>query len=171
MNPSWTLQTGRLSMRPVAWGDLTELKALKADPRVFAVMLGGVRTPEQTVRELAEDGAFWAAYRVGMWTVRVAATGEFVGMAGLVQRPDGRGFGLRFALKPEAQGYGYASEAVGAALRFAPDRAGLHRVIAVAREDNLASRTVLGAIGMVESETFDRNGQPMMVYASVRGAA
>jgi RimJ/RimL family protein N-acetyltransferase len=169
MNPSWALQTGRLSMRPVAWADLAELQELKSDPRVFAVMLGGVRTPALTARELAEDGAFWAAHGVGMWTVRLAPTGEFVGIAGLYQRPDGRGIGLRYALKAGAQGNGYGPEAAGAALRFAHDRAGLHRVVAVAREDNLASRTVLGAIGMVEREAFDRNGQRMIVYTSVRG--
>jgi hypothetical protein len=28
---------------------------MKANPRVFAVMLGGVRTPEQTGAESAED--------------------------------------------------------------------------------------------------------------------
>lgn len=35
--------------------DLADLRAMKANPRVFAVMLGGVRTPEQTGAESAED--------------------------------------------------------------------------------------------------------------------
>ena len=33
MNPTWVVRTGRLVMRPVAFGDLAELQALKADPQ------------------------------------------------------------------------------------------------------------------------------------------
>jgi RimJ/RimL family protein N-acetyltransferase len=43
----------------------------------------------------------------------------------------------------------------------------LRRIIAVARADNFASRTVLGAIGMTESDSFLRNGVQMLVYESV----
>jgi protoheme IX farnesyltransferase len=60
------------------------------------------------------------------------------------------------------QGQGYAPEAAGAALRFAHERAGIGRVIALAREDNIASRIVLGAIGMRESGRFERAGVPML---------
>ena len=162
-----SLRTGRLWLRPVGYGDLAALVELKADPRVFAVMLGGVRTPEQTARELAEDIAFWGAHGAGMWTVRAAEGEAFLGLVGLHGRPDARGVALRFALHPDAQGRGYASEAAGAALRFAHARAGLVRVIAVARESNIGSRQVLGAIGMVECETYARDGYEVLVYESV----
>ena len=161
------MQTGRLWLRPVGYGDLAELVRLKADPRVFAVMLGGVRTPEQTARELAEDLSFWGAHGVGMWTVRAAADEAFVGLVGLHGRPDGRGVALRFALHAAAQGRGYASEAAGAALRFAHERAGLARVIAAARASNIGSRQVLGAIGMVLFESYQRDGYEVLVYESI----
>ena len=41
MNPLWVLRTARLVLTPVGGADLAELIAMKADPRVFAVMLGG----------------------------------------------------------------------------------------------------------------------------------
>ena len=166
MNDARAMQTGRLWLRPVGYGDLAELVRLKADPRVFAVMLGGVRTPEQTARELAEDISFWGAHGAGMWTVRAAADAEFLGLVGLHDRPDERGVALRFALDAAARGRGYASEAAGAALRFAHERAGLARVIAVARASNIASRQVLGAIGMVECEAYERDGDRVLVYQS-----
>ena len=160
--------TGRLVLTPVAWGDLDELAALKADPRVYGQMLGGVRTRGQVAAELADDTMFWARHNVGMWTVRPAEGGAAIGIVGLHERPDGRGMALRFAFTPESRGRGLAREAAGAALRFAHDRAGIPRVIAVARESNIGSRTVLGAIGMREGETFLRGGEPMVVFESVR---
>jgi RimJ/RimL family protein N-acetyltransferase len=72
------------------------------------------------------------------------------------------------ALARGSHGHGYASEAASAALRFAHDRAGVVRVLAVARETNIASRQVLGAIGMVECEAYERDGYRVLVYESVR---
>jgi RimJ/RimL family protein N-acetyltransferase len=169
--PAWEFRTGRLILRPVAAGDLPELRALKADPRAFAMLLGGVRTPEQTARELADDIAFWAAHGYGIFAARVARTDSFVGIAGLMERRDGRGTALRFALRPEAQGQGYGSEAAGGVLRFAHDRAGLERVVAVAQESNIASRQVLGGIGMQLRERFIQDGVAKVLYASEPGAA
>lgn len=168
MNPTWCIRTGRLDLRPVWGADLPDLIALKADPRVFAVMLGGVRTAVQAEAELAEDIVFWGRHGVGMWTVREIASGEFHGLVGILLRADGRGMALRFALEPDAQGRGFASEAAAAAVRFGHDRARLPRIVAVAREDNFASRAVLGAIGMRPCDRFSRDGVAMLVYDSVR---
>ncbi|MBV9202637.1 MAG: GNAT family N-acetyltransferase, partial [Alphaproteobacteria bacterium] len=91
----------------------------------------------------------------------------FTGITGLEHRTDARGVALRFALWPEAQGRGLAREAASAALRFGHERALLPRIIAVARQSNFASRTVLGSIGMSEAGIFEQNGWPMVVYESV----
>jgi RimJ/RimL family protein N-acetyltransferase len=160
--------TARLVLMPVAAGDLRDLAALKANPRAFAQMLGGVRSFQQSAEELAADIRNWGAFGYGMWTVRAKADGGFLGLAGLMHRLDGRGVALRFALRPEARGVGLAVEAASAALVYAHDTAGLPRVIAVTREDNIASRQVLGAIGMVERDQFEREGIPRLVYHSVR---
>ena len=65
-----------------------------------------------------------------------------------------------------ARAAAYASEAAAAVLRFAHERAGLARVVAVARLANIGSRTVLGAIGMREVEHFVRDGEEMVMFAS-----
>ena len=165
-NPAWRVTTARLRLEPVSWADRDDLVALKTDPRAFAMMLGGVRTAEQATAELAEDIAAWGAQGFGIWTIRGQSTNAFLGITGLADRPDGRGIALRFALWPEVRGAGLAREAASAALRYGHDRAHLRRIIAVARADNFASRTVLGAIGMTESESFLRNGVQMLVYES-----
>jgi RimJ/RimL family protein N-acetyltransferase len=166
MNPSWVVRTGRLVLWPVSVVDLPELQVLKADPRVFAVMLGGVRTPARTAEELAAEIMFWGRHGVGMWVVRHRLNAAFLGITGFDERPDGLGIALRFAFVPEAHRRGYASEAAGAALRFAHERAGLVRVVAVARADNVASRQVLGGIGMRECGGFERDGVSMLVFES-----
>jgi len=102
-----------------------------------------------------------------MWTVRSAETEQFLGLVGMHGRPDGRGVALRFALDAAAQGRGYASEAAGAALRYAHERAGLERVIAVARASNIGSRQVLGAIGMTQCESWLRDGEEVLVFESI----
>lgn len=166
-NPAWVLRTARLVLTPVSWSDLPDLLALKADPRVFAIMLGGVRHPARTAGELADEIAFWSIQGCGIWVVHSADDRAFQGIVGFMPRPDGRGIALRFALWPEARGRGLAREAAGAALRFGHDRAGLTRIVAVARESNFASRTVLRSIGMTECERFEQGGYEMVLYESL----
>jgi RimJ/RimL family protein N-acetyltransferase len=168
MNPIWILRTGRLVLTPVGGADLAALRILKADPQVFAVMLGGVRGPTETAEELARDVMAWGANGFGIWTVREIAGNRFVGIAGLEHRPDGRGVALRFAMEPDAQGRGLAREAAGAALRYGHDHANLDRIVAVARESNVGSRVVLGAIGMTACDSFTQHGYRMVMFESRR---
>jgi len=167
MNPAWIARTGRLVLMPVSYGDKDDLQRIKSDPQVFAMMLGGVRSPREASEELAADMAHWAAHGYGMWVVRDRERGHFIGVVGLMDRPDGLGVALRFAVSPAWQGRGYAVEAASAALRFGHERAELRRIVAVARASNFDSRTVIGAIGMREVATFMRDGEPMVVYESV----
>lgn len=171
MNPARHLQTGRLLLRPVSWRDLSNLVALKGDPRAYAPMLGGVRSPLLVAEELAEEISAWSALGYGMFALHTREQPRFVGIAGLQDRADGRGIALRFALRPEEQGHGFASEAAGAVLRFGHERCALARIVAVARETNVASRTVLGAIGMVECGDFLRDGERLLVFESIRKSA
>ncbi len=161
-----TVRTARLLLRPVGWPDLNDMVALKGDAGAFGLMLGGVRSRTQATEEMADDIAFWARRRVGIFTIWEQE--RFQGMTGLHERPDGLGLGLRFAIWSKARGRGVAREAAAAALRFAHDH-GEARVVAVARESNFASRTILGGIGMNVCGGFQRNGTAMLIYESLRG--
>ncbi len=163
----WIVTTARLRLTPVGYWDLPDLVRLKGDPRAFALMLGGVRAPVQVAEELAHDIQDWGRFGYGMWAVR-ARRGKFLGITALMHRPDGRGVALRFAFQPEARGVGLASEAASAALNYAHDVAGLARVVAVAREDNFASRQVLSSIGMSRIGEFQRDGNLLFVYQSLK---
>jgi len=149
---------------------LPDLIKLKSDERVFGDMLHGVRTPERTREELEDDTDFWQVRGYGTWCVFLRETGEFLGIAGLMERPDGRGIALRYALWPECRGKGYAREAAAAALAFG-HAAGLARIIAVVWAENLSSRMVLQDIGMAEADAFLRADRRMLIYESVRATA
>jgi len=164
---AWVIDTARLRMVPVGHWDLPDLVRLKGDPRAYALMLGGVRGPVEVAEELARDIQDWGRFGYGMWSVR-ARRGRFLGMAALMHRADGRGVALRFAFLPESRGIGLASEAAGAALNYAHGVAGLERVVGVAREENFASRAVLGSIGMSHVSEFSRDGNNLFIYQSVR---
>ncbi len=130
-------------------------------------MLGGVRNHAQTADDLARHVIAWGQYGFGIWAIREAERSRFVGITGLEHRVDGRGVALRFALWPEAQGLGLAREAAWAALRFGHERGRLDRIVAVARETNFASRTLLGSIGMRETDCFHQHGYKMILYESI----
>ena len=69
------LRTARLILTPVGGSDLADLRAIKADPSVFAVMRGGVRDPAQTAEDLANDVVAWGRYGFGIWaSVKRAAS-------------------------------------------------------------------------------------------------
>jgi RimJ/RimL family protein N-acetyltransferase len=168
MIPVRQLLTARLVMAPVSGRDLRDLVALKGDPRAFAQMLGGVRSAQVVAEELAADIQGWGEFGFGMWAVRDRDGSKFLGITGLMHRPDGRGIALRFALWPDARGVGLAREAAGAALRFGHEVVEIPEIIAVTREENFASRMVLGAVGMAETARFSRDGVSLLVYHSVR---
>ena len=164
---SRVVRTKRLTLLPVGKENLPDLVRLKSDPAVFEAMLHGVRTPERTAEELADDIDFWEVRGYGTWAVHRTEDGEFLGLAGLMERPDGRGVALRYALWPECRGHGYAREAARAAIDFG-HAAGLSRIIGIARESNASSRAVMTDIGMVESGEFTNLGHRMLVFESRR---
>ncbi len=158
-----SLRTARLVLDPVSWRDMDDIARLKSDGGAFGMMLGGVRSRQQAEEEMASDISCWARHGSGIFAVR--ENGRLVGITGVHERPDGRGVALRFAIYPWAAGRGLAREAAAAALRQA-HAAGITRVIAIARETNIASRKVLGGIGMRVCERFERDGHEMLVFES-----
>lgn len=162
------LRTSRLILSPVGWQDMEDILALKMDVLTFSSMLGGVRTPWQVQKEMAEDIQYWGSHRIGIYVIHERMKNKsrrFLGIAGVHFRHDGRGHALRYALWGWAQGKGYAREAAYVVLTTAHER-GYHHIIAVTKENNIASRRVLGGIGMVVEEQFLRHGNQMLTYVS-----
>jgi [ribosomal protein S5]-alanine N-acetyltransferase len=144
-----TLDTERLRLRPFTLADAPYVLAQLNQPS-FLEQIGdrGVRTLEQAEAWL-RSGPWpsYAAHGHGLLAVEERATGQVVGMCGLLKRealpePD-----LGYAFLPGAWGRGYATEAARAVLLHAGHVLGLARVLAIVSPGNAPSIRVLEKLG------------------------
>ncbi|MFC8416753.1 GNAT family N-acetyltransferase [Streptomyces coelicoflavus] len=151
------LRTDRLVLRDWRAADLAPWAAMNADPAVRAYF-PEVLTREQSEASVARFRADLDRRGWGWWAVELAATGEFVGFAGLDPVADGMPFtgveaGWRLA-RP-AWGHGYATEAARAVVSYGFERLGLAEVLAVTAAGNLRSRAVMDRLGMSHDPADD----------------
>ena len=119
-----TLTTARLTLTGHAATDLEDCAAMWTDPRVYAMIGGQPRSREDVWIRLLRAIGQWTLFGYGSWIARDTATGTLVGELGL--------FEARRAIEPaidatpevgwtltgDAQGLGYASEALAAILAW-----------------------------------------------------
>jgi [ribosomal protein S5]-alanine N-acetyltransferase len=138
-------QTERLAMRRLEPEDAPFILRLLNDA-AFLEHIGdkGVRTPADAVRYLEEGPiASYAQHGHGLYGVTLRASGELIGICGLLRRDEYEDLDLGFAFLPEFRGRGYAGEAGAAVLRIASEVIGVTRVIALVSPANAASIRVL----------------------------
>ena len=145
--------------------DADRLAGLHADARVMNLLKHGVLSRTQSDALVADYAAEWRALGFGSWTACERGSGRLVGLGGL--RVHDSGVALRLAVTPEAQGKGYGPELGYAALAFAFNDAGLDRVVAITRSDNLPGQRALEKFGMRrEREMPQENGRTVLLYAA-----
>jgi RimJ/RimL family protein N-acetyltransferase len=159
------LRTPRLLLRAWRESDRAPFAAMNADPRVmrwFPSTYDRARSDEGVDRFIAlhdEHGYTGWAVEV-LESMRGPA--PFAGFVGLVPPTFDPPFAhalpcveVGWRLAAEWWGLGIASEAAGAALRFAFDQAGLDEVVSFTVPPNLASQAVMQRIGMRYAGVFD----------------
>lgn len=146
-----TLQGPRLELHPLGLDarDAALVLAVQTDPAFIAhVRDSGVRTCEQARGLIATAMVpSRVANGMGMCRITVRASGQDIGMAGLVTRPGLPAPDLGYALLPAGRGLGYATEAGRLVLDHARNVLRLPRVLAVVAPDNPASGHVLARLG------------------------
>lgn len=150
--PRVRLETARLVLRELdsqCAVDAAFMLALLNDPGfVRGIADVGVRDVAGAAAYIARAcEPFFAQYGFGMFGVEERATGELVGLMGLLKRDALDAPDLGFAFLEGACRKGFATEAGRAALRDARTRCGLERVVAITDADNLASQACLGKLG------------------------
>ncbi|GAB3285328.1 GNAT family N-acetyltransferase [Parahaliea aestuarii] len=145
-----TLTTERLTIASLTPSDAPHVLAVLNDPDFIAnVADRGVRTEEQA-RSYIEEGPV-ASYRehgFGMYAVRLRDTGEFIGLCGLVKRPQLADVDIGYGFLPAARGRGYAVEAARAVWDYAVQELGFTRLIAIVNPDNAPSIRLLEKLGL-----------------------
>jgi [ribosomal protein S5]-alanine N-acetyltransferase len=154
--PTPTLQTERLTLRPFTDADGDALFALHSSAHVLRYWdsppwteRGRAERFVATCRQMADEGT---GARLAM---DLRSDGSFIGWCTLSRwNPDFRSASLGYCLTDAAWGHGYATEAVGALLRWAFDALDLNRVQAEADTRNVASARVLEKVGFVLEGTL-----------------
>jgi RimJ/RimL family protein N-acetyltransferase len=145
-----TLHTDRLTLRPLAEADLTDLTAMNADPEVMA-FIGPPMTAEQVAAELPDlvrgHGDF------GLWTGLVGD--DFTGVWFLSHDTDDAEAGeIGWRLPRHAWDHGYAVEGARAVVAHGFGTLGLTRLRAETMAVNTRSRRVMERLGMVHVRTW-----------------
>lgn len=165
------LTTDRLVVRPYALDDLDAAVRL-FDEELYPLEPGVA--PTQGQREGRERWLRWTVLSYeqlaklfqppyGDRAICLRGSGELVGSVGYTPsyQPFGQvgigdappmrhtaEVGLYWAVSPHHRGRGYAAEAARALIDFAFVELGLHRIVATAEHENLASQRVMAKLGM-----------------------
>ncbi|MFC0626442.1 GNAT family N-acetyltransferase [Kribbella deserti] len=150
--PDYPVRTQRLDLRPHRRDDLDDIYAFHSLPEVVRYVPWPLRDREQTRAALEVKLGQGALTEPGQWLVlaiEYRETGTVIGEVLLkwASAADRQGE-VGFALHPAYQGRGLAAEAADAMLRLGFEDLGLHRIIGVCIDANIASAQLLARLGM-----------------------
>ena len=168
MSSTFSIETERLRLRPVAADDVEELVRLHDDPLVAEYL--GVRDREWYEWRVEASAEEWAQRGHGFVVVLDAADGRFLGRTGLKYWTEFGETELGWVLRPEARGRGYATEASRALLDWAFEELDVPYVTAMIRPGNAASVAVAERLGMTPLREDELLGDAVVVYSLGREA-
>ena len=165
MIPVLPKPTPRLRFREMRADDLDNVAALLGDPEVMRYY------PTPKTREQAQAWIDWnlrnyAEHGVGLWAIETH-DGEFVGDCGLTWQDvsGAREIEVGYHVRAVWQGKGLATEAA-AACRDAARQAGVKRLTANVRSDNLPSQRVARKIGLAEWARVEAHGHEVVIFGT-----
>lgn len=140
-------RTERLELRAISADDIDVLYALNSDPRVWTHFPSGVHTSrERTSAFVARQVLAWRQNGLGYWTAWTQ-DGSFAGVGGCAVNADAA-WNVYYRFAPQAQGKGFASEMVRAAMTAARKLRPELPVTALILEHNLPSKAVAEKAGL-----------------------
>jgi ribosomal-protein-alanine N-acetyltransferase len=143
------LETERLALNELTANDAPFVLELLTEPG-FKENIGdrGVRDLEGAIGYVERTRAGYDLNGFGLWRVDLKATGEAIGICGLVKRDGLEHPDVGYALLERFWGRGYASEVAEATLAYGRGTLGLKTVVAITAPKNKGSIAVLEKIGM-----------------------
>lgn len=127
-----------------------------------------------SARDYIRNGprASYAQHGFGLWMVEARASGEALGLCGLLQRDSLPAPDIGYAFLPRHWSRGYAREACAAVRDHALGALKLPRLLAIVAPDNAASIRVLEHLGLRFERTFvNEAGEALHLYALDAAAA
>jgi ribosomal-protein-alanine N-acetyltransferase len=155
------LETERLILREYRWTDLEDHHRLIADPEIMYyiqdVFSRSIEESEENLRNAMAD--IENPDRTKVYLVIQTKEGSYVGGIGYTVseiNPAGKRVEIGYFTDPAFWGSGYATEALGALVRFAFCQDGVYRIDGTCIRENTRSRRVMEKCGM-EFEGERRN--------------
>jgi RimJ/RimL family protein N-acetyltransferase len=143
------LETERLVLRRLTADDAPFILQLVNEPS-WLLHIGdkGVRTLEDA-RNYIDQGPIEMYGRLGfgLYLVELKASGEPIGMCGLIKRESLEDVDVGYAFLPRFWAKGYAVESASAVVSHGKSAFGLSRIVAITSKENHALAKVLGKLG------------------------
>ncbi|WP_286829664.1 MULTISPECIES: GNAT family N-acetyltransferase [Kordiimonas] len=156
-SPTYAIETERLRLREATLDDADLALQIYNSPG-FIEFVGdrGLRTTDDAKAYLEKNllGSY-AKNGFGLYIVELKASGEPVGMCGLVDRPGLDAPDIGFTFLPDHMRMGYGYESAAAVLDYGRNKLGMTRILAIVDPKNAKSIGLIEKLGMV----FDRKIQ------------
>jgi RimJ/RimL family protein N-acetyltransferase len=165
-----TIETPRLRLRPFRADDLDAQWASMTDPQVVRFLGGAPQSREETWRKILGSPGLWALLGYGYWAAERREDGAYLGQIGFADfkrdmNPSIEGIPeMGWILARQAQGQGYATEAVLAALDWADEALGGGEIVAIISHDNTASIRIAEKGGFVSREEALYKAEPILLF-------
>lgn len=165
-----TLETARLVLARHTPGHFEPLCAMWGDPEVVRHIGGTPSTPRESWMRMLSYRGLWSMLGYGYWAVTEKASGRYAGDVGFADfhrdmEPSIRGQPeAGWALCPWAQGRGYATEALTAALAWLDGTVRSERSVCIIAPGNLASIRVAQKLGYRDPAPARLNDKETLLY-------
>ncbi len=162
------IETERLRLRPIELGDLDDLVALHADPEVTRF----IRPLDRDAAEerIRRDEGEWVERGHGLLAMLDRESGAFLGRCGLKDWPQFGETELGWALRRDAWGLGYATEAGRACVEWGFAKLDVPYLTAMINPGNVRSVRVAERLGLTPMRDDVLLGDPVVVYGLERPA-
>ena len=164
------LETPRLRLRPFRASDLEPQWASMSDPQVVRFLGAVPQSREETWRKILASPGLWALLGFGYWVAERIEDGAYLGQIGFADfkrdmSPSIEGIPeMGWIMAPQAQGRGYATEAVLAALAWADETLGGGEIVAIISHENAASIRIAEKGGFSAREEALYKGEPILLF-------
>jgi RimJ/RimL family protein N-acetyltransferase len=160
------LETERLRLRPLRRSDIDEFVALHDDPEVTRFIRALDRS--QAEERLRLNEIEWAERGHGMFAVLDRLTSRFLGRTAVKYWPQFDETEVGWALRRDAWGHGYATEAAGACAAWAFTSLELPYLTAMVHPENEASIRLARRLRMSPLRPDVLLGDPVVVFSITR---
>ena len=165
------LETARLKLRAHTLDDFAAAAPMWTAPSVSRYLGGKPLSEEEIWTKLLRYAGHWSLMGFGYWAVEEKATGRFLGELGFadfkrdIQPSRGNTPEAGWIFAPDAQGQGFATEALGAALAWGEPRFDQGRTICLIHPENLVSIRLAEKFGYEEIRRAIYKERPAVIFS------